>query len=96
MVIAEDKEELIQRSKSVQTKLTSMQMKGRQLTNLSRRALNLMKPFAITDKVVKSIADRNMLNSTWIGGLPFSSSGFNDGVKYYFARDTKGGIVLLD
>ena len=96
MVIAEDKEELIQRSKSVQTKLTSMQMKGRQLTNLSRRALNLMKPFAITDKVVKSIADRNMLNSTWIGGLPFSSSGFNDGVKYYFARDTKGGIVILD
>ena len=95
MVIAEDKEELIQRSKSVQTKLTSMQMKGRQLTNLSRRALNLMKPFAITDKVVKSIADRNMLNSTWIGGLPFSSSGFNDGVKYYFARDTKGGIVIL-
>lgn len=96
MVIAEDKEELIQRSKSVQTKLTSMQMKGRQLTNLSRKALNLMKPFAITDKVIKSIADRNMLNSTWIGGLPFSSSGFNDGVKYYFARDTKGGIVILD
>lgn len=96
MVIAEDEEELKQRSKAVLTRLTSMQMKGRLLTNLSRNSMKLMSPFSITDKVIKSIADRNMLESTWIGGLPFSSSGFNDGVKYYFARDTKGGIVILD
>ena len=96
MVIAEDEEELKQRSKAVLTRLTSMQMKGRLLTNLSKNSLKLMSPFSITDPVVKSIADRNMLESTWIGGLPFSSSGFNDGNKYYFARDTKGGIVILD
>ena len=96
MVIAEDEEELKQRSKAVLTKLISMQMKGRLLTNLSKNSLKLMSPFSITDPVIKSIADRNMLNSTWIGGLPFSSSGFNDGVRYYFARDTKGGIVILD
>lgn len=96
MVIAEDEEELKQRSKAVLTRLTSMQMKGRLLTNLSKNSLKLMSPFSITDPVVKNIADRNMLESTWIGGLPFSSSGFNDGNKYYFARDTKGGIVILD
>lgn len=96
MVIAEDEEELKQRSKNVLTRLTSMQMKGRLLTNLSRNSMKLMSPFSITDSVIKSIADRNMLESTWIGGLPFSSSGFNDGIKYYFARDTKGGIVILD
>lgn len=96
MVIAEDEEELKQRSKNVLTRLTSMQMKGRLLTNLSKNSMKLMSPFSITDPVIKSIADRNMLESTWIGGLPFSSSGFNDGIKYYFARDTKGGIVILD
>ena len=96
MVIADTKEQLIQRSKAVSTKLTAKQMRGRPLINISKRALNSMKPFAITDKVIKSIADRNMLNSTWIGGLPFSSSGFNDGIKYYFARDINGGIVILD
>ena len=96
MVIAEDEEELKQRSKNVLTRLTSMQMNGRLLTNLSRNSMKLMSPFSITDPIIKSIADRNMLESTWIGGLPFSSSGFNDGVKYYFARDTKGGIVILD
>ena len=96
MVIAEDMEELKQRSKAVLTKLATMQMKGRLLTNLSRNSFKLMSPFSITDPVIKEIADRNMLESSWIGGLPFSSSGFNDGNKYYFARDTKGGIVILD
>lgn len=96
MVIAEDMEELKQRSKAVLTKLATMQMKGRLLTNLSKNSFKLMSPFSITDSVIKEIADRNMLESSWIGGLPFSSSGFNDGNKYYFARDTKGGIVILD
>ena len=96
MVIAEDMEELKQRSKAVTTKLATMQMKGRLLTNLSKNSFKLMSPFSITDPVIKEIADRNMLESSWIGGLPFSSSGFNDGNKYYFARDTKGGIVILD
>ena len=96
MVIAEDMEELKQRSKAVLTKLATMQMKGRLLTNLSKNSFKLMSPFSITDPVIKEIADRNMLESSWIGGLPFSSSGFNGGNKYYFARDTKGGIVILD
>lgn len=96
MVIAEDMEELKQRSKAVLTKLATMQMKGRLLTNLSKNSFKLMSPFSITAPVIKEIADRNMLESSWIGGLPFSSSGFNDGNKYYFARDTKGGIVILD
>ena len=96
MVIAEDIDELKQRSKAVQTKLATMQMKGRLLTNLSRNSLKMMSPYAISDPIIKEIADRNMLESTWIGGLPFSSSGFNDGDKYYFAKDTNGGIVILD
>lgn len=96
MVIAGDLEELNRRSKLVSTRLAGMQMHGRVLMNLSRNTLKLMSPFSITDPVVKNIADRNMLESTWIGGLPFSSSGFNDGTRYYFARDTKGGIVILD
>ena len=96
MVIAEDMQELKQRSKMVSTKLASMRMKGRPLTNLSKSSFKLMSPFSITEPIIKEIADRNMLESTWIGGLPFSSSGFNDGNKYYFARDTKGGIVILD
>ena len=96
MVIAENMEELKARSKQVLTKLTTMQMKGRLLTNLSKESFKLMSPFSITEPIIKNIADRNMLQSTWIGGLPFSSSGFNDEKRYYFARDINGGIVILD
>lgn len=34
--------------------------------------------------------------STFVGGFPFSSSGFNDGEGYYFAKDTSGGLVIVD
>ena len=28
--------------------------------------------------------------------MHFASNGFNDNAGYYFARDTEGGIVVLD
>ena len=34
--------------------------------------------------------------STFVGGFPFASSGFNDGEGYYFAQDTSGGLVIVD
>ena len=70
MVIAENEEELKERAKNVTTKLTTMQMKGRPLMNLSKNAFKQMSPF--------------------------SSSGFNDEVNYYFAKDTNGGAIVLD
>ena len=96
MVIAETEEELKERAKLVKTKLITMQMKGRPLTNLSRNSFRQMSPFSISDKTINKIASRNMLESSWIGGFPFSSSGFNDEVNYYFAKDTNGGAIILD
>jgi type IV secretory pathway VirB4 component len=55
-----------------------------------------MSPFSVPDKTINKIASRNMLESSWIGGFPFSSSGFNDEVNYYFAKDTNGGAIILD
>lgn len=34
--------------------------------------------------------------STFVGGFPFASSGYNDGRGYYFAKDSNGGLVILD
>jgi type IV secretory pathway VirB4 component len=96
MVIAETEEELRERAKNVKTKLITMQMKGRRLTNLSRNSFRHMSPFFVPDKTINKIASRNMLESSWIGGFPFSSSGFNDEVNYYFAKDTNGGAIILD
>ena len=96
MVIAETEEELKERAKLVKTKLITMQMKGRPLTNLSKNSFRQMSPFSVSDKTINKIASRNMLESSWIGGFPFSSSGFNDEVNYYFAKDTNGGAIILD
>ena len=61
MVIAEDMEELKQRSKAVTTKLATMQMKGRLLTNLSKNSFKLMSPFSITDPVIDLMMEINII-----------------------------------
>lgn len=96
MVIAETEEELLKRCKKIETKLSSMQMKIRCLASLVKNAFKCVVPFYNADKKIKNIAKRNVPISTFVGGLPFASSGFNDGYGYYFARDIDGGIIVLD
>lgn len=96
MVIAETEEELLKRCKKIETKLSSMQMKIRCLASLVKNAFKCVVPFYNADKKIKNIAKRNVPLSTFVGGLPFASSGFNDGSGYYFARDIDGGIIVLD
>ena len=96
MVIAESEEELQRRCKKIEGKLMGMQMKIRNLANLVRNAFNSITPFNILDDKIRKIANRNVPLSTFVGGLPFASNGFNDNNGYYFARDTEGGIVVLD
>lgn len=96
MVIAESEEELQRRCKKVESRIMGMQMKIRNLANLVRNAFRSITPFNILDEKIRKIANRNVPLSTFVGGLPFASSGFNDGTGYYFAKDTDGGIVVLD
>ena len=34
--------------------------------------------------------------STFVGGFPFSSGGFNDGKGFYLGKNSSGGLILLD
>ncbi len=97
MVFADTEEQLKDRGKILNSKLiSSMNSKGRKFVNIPINAFRHIAPFAIADKIIKKIASRNMLETTWIGGFPFSSSGFNDEISYYFAKDTSGGAIVLD
>lgn len=96
MVIAESEEELQRRCKKIEGKIMGMQMKMRNLANLVRNSFNSITPFNVLDDKIRKIANRNVPLSTFVGGLPFASNGFNDNNGYYFARDTEGGIVVLD
>ena len=90
MVIAESEEELQRRCKKIENKIMGMQMKVRNLANLVRNAFKSITPFNILDDKIRKIANRNVPLSTFVGGLPFASNGFNDNDGYYFARDTEG------
>lgn len=96
MVIAETEEEVRQTGKIVLNKLKAQGIDGKQLTNLSKKAFKEMSPFSVSNEEIKRICARNMTSSSWIGGYPFSRSGFNDGKGYYFGRDVKEGIIILD
>lgn len=96
MVIAEDEEELQRRCKKIEGSIMGMQMKIRNLASLVRNAFKSITPFNVLDEKIRKIANRNVPLSTFVGGLPFASNGFNDNNGYYFARDTEGGIVVLD
>lgn len=96
MVIAENEEELQKNCKKIESKLMGMQMKIRNLANLVRNAFKSITPFNVLDAQIRKIANRNVPLSTFVGGMHFASNGFNDNDGYYFARDTEGGIVVLD
>lgn len=96
MVIANSEDELLKRCKRVESKLAGMQMKIRSLANLVKNAFRSIAPFFKLDEKIRKIASRNVPLSTFVGGLPFASSGYNDGKGYYFAKDTDGGVVVLD
>lgn len=60
-----------------------------------KQALSNMKP-KLDNYVFREWVDAAIPMSTFVGGFPFASSGYNDGRGYYFAKDSNGGLVILD
>ena len=70
--------------------------KSRNLANLQEQAFKNISPFYTLNENIKQIVGRIIPLSTFVGGFPFSSSGYNDGIGYYFGRDSSGGLIILD
>ncbi|TYQ17853.1 UNVERIFIED_CONTAM: hypothetical protein Cloal_0225 [Acetivibrio alkalicellulosi] len=70
--------------------------KSRTLANLQEQAFKHLSPLNDIDKNIEEIVGRIIPLSTFVGGFPFSSSGYNDGTGYYFGRDASGGLIILD
>jgi hypothetical protein len=73
-----------------------MKCKVRTLANLQKEGLQTISPTYPTNPVIENIVQRIIPMSTFVGGFPFASSGFNDGNGYYFAKDNNGGLVIVD
>lgn len=70
--------------------------KPRGLANLQEQAFKTLSPFYTREESVDQIIQRIIPLSSFVGGFPFSSSGYNDRTGYYFGRDTSGGLIVVD
>lgn len=96
MVLSRDKEDFLNRCTRVESIANILGCKVRILSNLQREAYQQISPTYPQAKQITDIASRAFPVSTFVGGFPFASSGFNDGGGYYFGKDSDGGIIMLD
>jgi len=82
--------------KKVESNVKVIGGKLRCLSNLQKEGFQQISPFHLESEDVKNITDRIVPLSSFIGGFPFSSSGYNDGAGYYFAKDSSDGLVVID
>uniref|UniRef100_UPI0005845906 type IV secretory system conjugative DNA transfer family protein n=1 Tax=Paenibacillus sonchi TaxID=373687 RepID=UPI0005845906 len=66
------------------------------LAHLQKEGFRHLSPMYPAQDQIGDILNKIMPMSTFIGGFPFASSGFNDGTGYYFAKDASGGLVIVD
>ncbi len=63
---------------------------------MQEQGLETISPTYMTNELVETVTQKIVPISTFIGGFPFASSGFNDGTGYYLGKDKNGGLVILD
>lgn len=73
-----------------------MKCKMRVIPNLQKECFQHLSPSFPANGKIESILQKIVPLSTFVGGFPFASSGFNDGEGYYFAQDSSGGLVIVD
>jgi len=76
--------------------IATSKAKLRIMANLQEQAFKSIAPYYTLDESIGEVLKRVIPMSSFVGGFPFSSSGYNDGTGYYFGRDNTGGLVVLD
>ncbi len=82
--------------RKVESRATAINCRLRNLSSLQKEGFKQLSPFYTSEVRVEQIINRIVPLSSFIGGFPFASSGYNDGLGYYFAKDSSGGLVIID
>lgn len=92
-----NKEILFEKStRTAESRVIATNCRLRTLSNLQENAFKQLSPFYTVDEKVNNIIEKPVPLSSFLGGFPFASSGYNDRVGYYLAKDSLGGLVILD
>ena len=96
MPVAREEKEFKKACRRAESVASVMKCKMRAIPNLQKEAFMHLSPTFPNHAKMESILQKVVPFSTFVGGFPFASSGFNDGEGYYFAKDTSGGLVIVD
>lgn len=96
MPVAREEKEFKKACRRAESVASVMKCKMRAIPNLQKEAFMHLTPTFPNHAKMESILQKVVPFSTFVGGFPFASSGFNDGEGYYFAKDTSGGLVIVD
>lgn len=96
MPFAKDERTFRKVCRRTESVISVLKCKMRVIPNLQKECFQHISPSFPTNAKIESILQKIVPLSTFVGGFPFASSGFNDGEGYYFAQDTSGGLVIVD
>ncbi len=82
--------------KQAQSVLSGGNMKYRTPSLLHLNALKHVSPFYGLDDTITERFGKVMPISSFVGGFPFASYGFNDGQGYWLGKDASDGLVIVD
>jgi len=96
MPVAKDEISLDNICRRLESAASALRCRIRVLSSLQKQAYKAISPYHLMDETIRNITRRNVPLSTFMGGMPFASSGFTDREGYYFAKDSQNGLVVLD
>lgn len=96
MPIAKEEKTFKKVCRRAESMVSILKCKMRVIPNLQKESFRHISPSFPTNVKIEGILQKIVPMSTFVGGFPFASSGFNDGEGYYFAQDTGGGLVIVD
>jgi len=96
MPVAKDEKDFKKVCRRAESILSVLKCKMRVIPNLQKESFKHISPSFPTHGKIESILQKIVPLSTFVGGFPFASTGFNDGEGYYFAQDASGGLIIVD
>ena len=96
LVLGNSEETLRKNSEKLINTVAGLGCQVRQVPFYQEDGFLTIAPYGYTTEIMRELAGRATLLSTYIGGFFNSSEGFSDEQGFYFATDSNGGLVITD
>ena len=96
LVLGNSEETLKKNSEKLINTVAGLGCQVRQIPFYQEDGFLTIAPYGYTTEIMRELAGRVTLLSTYIGGFFNSSEGFSDEKGFYFAKDINGKLMIMD